>query len=128
MLYRPIVNMHRIEQTLHKLAEIRPSNFEELLILRGVGAETIRALTLIADIIYGEKPSSKDPVTHPFDPFIYSYAHGGKDGVPYPIKLNVMKETIEFLEEAIEEAKIDAKIKRKALERLYKMFNEKAKQ
>lgn len=128
LLYRPIVNMNRIEQTLHKLAEIKPSNFEELLILRGVGAETIRALTLIADIIYGEKPSSKDPVTHPFDPFIYSYAHGGKDGVPYPIKLNVMKETIEFLEEAIEEAKIDAKIKRKALERLYKMFNEKAKQ
>ncbi len=125
LLYRPITNINRIEQSLRILASIKPQNFEELLVLKGVGAETLRALTLIANIIYGEKPSSRDPVTHPLDPFIYSYAHGGKDGIPYPIKLDVMKETIKFLEEALEEAKIDVKTKRRALERLHKLFSEK---
>uniref|UniRef100_A0A7J3IA14 DUF763 domain-containing protein n=1 Tax=Ignisphaera aggregans TaxID=334771 RepID=A0A7J3IA14_9CREN len=123
LLYKPIININRIERALHVLSDIKPSSFEELLILKGVGAETMRALALIANLVYGEEPSSKDPVTHPLDPFIYSYAHGGKDGVPYPIKLSVMRETIAFLEEAIAEARIDIKIKRKALERLHKLFN-----
>lgn len=123
LLYKPIININRIERVLHVLSDIKPSSFEELLILKGVGAETMRALALIANLVYGEEPSSKDPVTHPLDPFIYSYAHGGKDGVPYPIKLSVMRETIAFLEEAIAEARIDIKIKRKALERLHKLFN-----
>lgn len=123
MLYRPIIDTNRVERALAILTSIKPSDFEELLVVKGVGAETLRALTLVADIIYGEKPSFKDPVTHTLDPFVYSFAHGGKDGIPYPVKLDVMKETIEFLEEALEEARVDIKIKRKALERLSKLFN-----
>lgn len=125
LLYRPIINMNRVERALSVIASIRPSDFEELLLLKSVGAEVVRALTLVACVIYGEKPSFKDPVTHPLDPFVYSFAHGGKDGVPYPIKFEVLIRTIEFLEQALEGARIDVKMKRRALEKLYKLFNEK---
>jgi hypothetical protein len=121
--YKPITNLNWIEKVLKRLSEIKPESFEELLLLKGVGPESIRALALVAAVIYNAKPSFKDPVTHPIDPFLYSYAHGGKDGVPYPIKVELMKRTIEFLEETLQESRIEEKIRRKALERLYKLFN-----
>uniref|UniRef100_A0A7J2U2S9 DUF763 domain-containing protein n=1 Tax=Ignisphaera aggregans TaxID=334771 RepID=A0A7J2U2S9_9CREN len=124
LFYKPITNLNRIEKILKKLSEVKPDTFEELLSIKGVGPETIRALALVAAVIYNAQPSFKDPVTHPIDPFLYSYAHGGKDGIPYPIKIQLMQKTIEFLEEALQEAKIEEKMKRKALERLYKFFNE----
>lgn len=123
-IYRPIVNMARIEHVLKKLNELKPHTFEELLLSKGVGPETIRALALVADVIYHSRPSFKDPVTHPLDPFIYSYAHGGKDGIPYPVKIDLMKQTINFLEDAIQESKLDINTKKRALERSYKMFRE----
>jgi hypothetical protein len=121
-VYRPVTDLNRIEAILRKIQEIGPETFEELLIIKGVGPETIRALTLVSAIIYGIPPSFKDPVTHPIDPFLFAYAHGGKDGVPYPVNIEVMKRTIEFLEEALREAKLEDKVRRKALERLHKMF------
>ncbi|MDK6029042.1 DUF763 domain-containing protein [Ignisphaera sp. 4213-co] len=124
LFYRPVTNIARIENVLKKLTEIKPQTFEELLLFKGLGPETLRALALVADVIYHSKPSFKDPVTHPLDPFIYSYAHGGKDGIPYPIKIELMKQTINFLEEAIQESKIDNNTKKKALERLYKLFKD----
>lgn len=123
-IYRPVLNIARIEHILKKLNELKPHTFEELLLLKGVGPETIRALALVADVIYHSRPSFKDPVTHPLNPFIYSYAHGGKDGVPYPVRIDLMKQTINFLEEAIQESKLDINTKRRALERLHKMFRE----
>lgn len=116
--------MNRIEKVLRKLSEVKPNTFEELLSTKGVGPETIRALALVAAVIYDSQPSFKDPVTHPIDPFLHSYAHGGKDGVPYPIKTQLMQKTIEFLEEALQEAKMEEKAKRRALERLHKLFSE----
>jgi len=124
IFYRPIIDLNRIEKVLRKLSEVKPNTFEELLSTKGVGPETIRALALVAAVIYDSQPSFKDPVTHPIDPFLYSYAHGGKDGVPYPIKTQLMQKTIEFLEEALQEAKIEEKAKRRALERLHKLFSE----
>jgi hypothetical protein len=69
----------------------------------GVGPETVRAIALVADLIYGVEPSLKDPTTHPLDPFLYAYAHGGKDGVPYRVKPREMDKTIEFFARVIEE-------------------------
>jgi len=111
---------------LRKLSKVKPNTFEELLSTKGVGPETIRALALVAAVIYDSQPSFKDPVTHPIDPFLYSHAHGGggEDGVPYPIKTQLMQKTIEFLEEALQEAKMEEKAKRRALERLHKLFSE----
>ncbi|HIP56779.1 MAG TPA: DUF763 domain-containing protein [Ignisphaera aggregans] len=116
--YKPIANMHLVEKTVKLLNSIKPKTFDELLLTPGVGPETLRALALVADLIYGYTPSFKDPVTHPLDPFIYAYAHGGKDGIPFPVDIRTMRKTIEFLEQALMKASLDAKLKRQALRRL----------
>ncbi|MEA3298562.1 MAG: DUF763 domain-containing protein, partial [Chloroflexota bacterium] len=64
----------------------------------GVGPATVRALALVSDLIYGEPASWRDPVK-------YSFAFGGKDGVPYPVDRQTMDETTEILQNALKEAK-----------------------
>jgi len=90
---------------------IQPSNFEELLSIRGIGPATIRGLALIAELIYGENPSWKDPVK-------YSFAFGGKDGVPYPVNRQSMDESIQILKETVQASKIGEKEKAHALQGL----------
>jgi len=116
--YKPVKPTRTLVRTLRKLYEITPSKLEDMLLVKGVGPSTIRALVLVSDLIYNEPPSWKDPVTHPYDPFIYAYAFGGKDGVPYPVNRKVMEETISILEEAINKAKIGETERLKALRRL----------
>jgi len=98
-------------KALQQVYEFKPKNYEELLGFRGVGAATVRGLALIAELIYGEKPSWKDPVK-------YSFAYGGKDGVPYPVDRKAMDESIQILRKAVEDAKLGDKEKLKALGRL----------
>lgn len=98
-------------KALQQIYEFKPRNYEELLSFRGVGAATVRGLALIAELIYGEKPSWKDPVK-------YSFAYGGKDGVPFPVDRKAMDESIQFLKMAVEESKLGKVEKMKALERL----------
>ncbi|MEM2971474.1 MAG: DUF763 domain-containing protein [Candidatus Bathyarchaeia archaeon] len=98
-------------KALQEAYEFQPRNYEELLGLKGVGPATVRGLALIADLIYGEKPSWKDPVK-------YSFAYGGKDGVPHPVNRKAMDESIQILKHAIQEAKIGDKEKLKSLNRL----------
>jgi len=98
-------------RTLQKVYEFQPSNYEELLEFRGVGPATVRGLALVADLIYGEKPSWKDPVK-------YSFAYGGKDGVPFPVDRKAMDESIQMLKAAINEAKIGNKERMHSLQRL----------
>ena len=50
-------------QKMKEIYDVHPTNYEELLALKGVGPNTVRALALISDLIYGEKPSWEDPVT-----------------------------------------------------------------
>jgi len=91
--------------------EFQPRNYEELLSIKGVGPATVRGLALIAELIYGEKPSWKDPVR-------YSFAYGGKDGVPYPVNRKAMDKSISILKQAIEQAKLGNKEKLQTLKRL----------
>jgi hypothetical protein len=98
-------------KVLEQVYEFQPRNYEELLGFKGVGPATVRGLALVAELIYGERPSWKDPVK-------YSFAYGGKDGVPYPVDRRAMDESILMLREAIEEAKVGNKEKIKCLERL----------
>jgi uncharacterized protein len=98
----------------HKMKEIyefQPSCYEELLGLRGVGPGAVRALALISDLIYGEKPSWKDPVK-------FTFAHGGKDGVPFPVDCEAMDESTMILRNGINQAKIGRKDRLKAIKRL----------
>ncbi len=90
--------------------------FEDFYLIRGVGPSTVRALSMLADVVFGAKPSFEDPV-------VYSYAHGGKDGFPYPVNRNVYDNSINVMENAIKKAKIGKKEELLALWRLSKVFN-----
>jgi hypothetical protein len=113
-MHRPLATDIRpkaLEKILNKTYERKPNNFEELLALRGVGPKTIRALALVSDLVYGTRLSFRDPAT-------YSFAHGGKDGYPYPVDREGYDKTIWVLKQAIAEAKIGRSEKLKALKRL----------
>jgi hypothetical protein len=97
--------------TLNRLYEFQPDNYEEVLAVKGVGPETVRGLALVAELIYGEKPSYQDPVK-------FSYAYGGKDGVPFPVDRKAMDESIGILKSAVQEAKIGEKEKLRSLQSL----------
>jgi len=83
-----------LEKILWKLCDERPENYEKLLATPGVGPKTIRALALVAEVIYGAKPSYEDPAR-------YSFAHGGKDATPYPVDRQTYDTTIEKLKKFI---------------------------
>ena len=104
-------------KALQEVYEFQPRNYEELLGFRGVGPATVRGLALIAELIYGEKPSWKDPVK-------YSFAYGGKDGVPHPVNRRAMDESIQILKQAIREAKLGDKEKIQSLQRLRQFIPE----
>jgi hypothetical protein len=98
-------------KALKAVYEFQPSNYEELLGFRGVGPATVRGLALVAELVYGEKPSWKDPVK-------YSFAYGGKDGVPYPVQRRAIDESIQMLRQAVQEARVGGKEKMRSLQRL----------
>ena len=98
-------------KVIKRAYEFQPKNYEQLLSVRGVGPATVRGLALIAELVYGASPSWKDPVK-------YSFAYGGKDGVPFPVDRKAMDESIQILENAVQNAKIGDKEKLRSLQRL----------
>ena len=93
---------------------------EQLISIPGVGPATVRALSLIGELIYGTRASWQDPIK-------YTFAHGGKDGVPYPVAQRVYDESIRCLSSAVEGAEIEREDRIHALKRLAehsaRMFN-----
>jgi len=100
-----------LKKIFEKLTYEQPENYEKILATEGVGPKTIRALSLVAEVIYGAKPSYEDPAR-------YSFAHGGKDATPYPVDRATYDKTIATLKEAIRRARFNAQEKDKALKRL----------
>ncbi len=98
-------------ETLSRIYDFQPSNYEELLSIKGVGPATVRGLALVAELMYGEEPSWEDPVK-------FSFAYGGKDGVPFPVERNAMDESIQILKKAVEESRIGEKEKLRSLQSL----------
>lgn len=98
-------------EALRQAYEFQPKNYEELLAINGIGPATVRALALISELIYGKSPSWRDPVK-------YSFAVGGKDGVPYPVDRKTMDKTIEVIKTGVEEAKVGREEKLRAIRRL----------
>ena len=96
---------------MREIYDFQPKNYEELLGIRGIGPKTVRALALISDLIYGDSPSWRDPVK-------FSFAVGGKDGVPFPVNRKIMDESIDIIKNGIKQAKIGDKEKINALKRL----------
>jgi len=100
------------------IKELEPKDFKELLKIKGIGKKGIRALSLISSLVYGKEIDWKDFVK-------YSYAHGGKDGTPYPVNKKVYLNSIMNLKEIIENSKIKEREKENALKRLNKFLQQK---
>jgi hypothetical protein len=98
-------------QKMKEVYDVHPKDYEELLALKGVGPNTVRGLALVSELIYGEKPSWDDPVR-------FTFAYGGKDGVPRFVDRKEMDESIEIIQNGIEQAKIGETEKLQALRQL----------
>lgn len=105
------IDPKRLYRILTKTYELQPHNFEELLAIEGVGPKTLRALSLVSELIYGVKASYKDPAR-------FSFSHGGKDGTPFPVDRKLYDKTIEVMRKAIHSASIGKKDKLEAIKRL----------
>jgi len=98
-------------KVLRNAYELQPESYEKLVSFAGMGPQKVRALALVSDLIFGTEPSWQDPAT-------YSFAHGGKDGYPYPVDRGTYDQTIEVLRDAIEGAEIGEKERYRAIRRL----------
>jgi hypothetical protein len=105
------VDTRYLSKILLKTYERAPENFETLLGIEGVGPKTLRALALASELIYGTPASTRDPAR-------FAFAHGGKDGIPFPVDRPTYDRTIDILSRAVDRAKIDRSERVKALKRL----------
>lgn len=104
-----------IHRVLLKTYERQPEDFATLLGMPGVGAKTLRALALVSELVYGTSLSWRDPAR-------FSFAHGGKDGHPYPVDRETYDATIVFLERALRASRVEGREKDAALRRLHRFF------
>jgi uncharacterized protein len=105
------VSLRRLHGNLAAAANRGPVDFVELLLTPGVGARTIRALALVAEVVHGSPYRFTDPGR-------FSLAHGGKDGHPFPVPLHVYDETIRILKSAVQKAKLGRDEELAAIKRL----------
>ncbi|PJJ84416.1 DUF763 domain-containing protein [Mucilaginibacter auburnensis] len=105
------VDLKRLGSVLWLAHEKQPKDFEELLLLQGLGPRTLQSLTLVSEVIHGTPSRFKDPAR-------FAFAHGGKDGHPFPVPVKVYDETIGVLQNAIHKAKLSNGEKNEAIKRL----------
>jgi hypothetical protein len=100
-----------LEKILVKTYERAPENYEALLGVEGVGPRTLRALSLASELLHGTPAAMRDPAR-------FAFAHGGKDGIPFPVDKLTYDKTIEILNKAVNRSAIDRSEKVKAFKRL----------
>lgn len=105
------VDPRYLSKILLRTYEQAPPDFERLLGIEGVGAKTLRALALLAELIYGTPASTRDPAR-------FAFAHGGKDGTPFPVDRETYDHSIAVLRDALERSKVERSEKIAALKRL----------
>lgn len=97
--------------SLKAAEELQPRTYEELVAIRGIGAKSLRALALISELVYGNELDWKDPAR-------FSFAHGGKDGIPYPVDKPVMDRSIQILNDAVHQARLGDRERLRAINSL----------
>lgn len=105
------VDLKRLGAMLWLTQEKQPADFEELLLLEGMGPRTLQSMALVSEVIYGTASRFSDPAR-------FSFAHGGKDGHPFPVPIKVYDETISVLTKAVQQAKIEQSDKLHAIQQL----------
>jgi hypothetical protein len=113
--WHPVVkekfDLKRLQKTVFFANDQNPQSFENLVALKNIGPRTIRALSLVSEIIYGAKPSYRDPAR-------YSFSVGGKDGTPYPVDRKTYDQTLAVMEKGIKKSPISLSEKERAFQRL----------
>ncbi|MBD9627991.1 DUF763 domain-containing protein [Ensifer sp. ENS06] len=105
------VNIRRLHGNLAAAAERGPKDFQELLLVPGVGPRTVNALAMVAEVVHGAPSRFSDPAR-------FSLAHGGKDRHPYPVPIKVYDETIRVMKSAVQKGKLGHQEELLALHRL----------
>ncbi len=105
------INPAHLRKVMLSTYEANPQSYEQLLAVPGVGPKSVRALALVAEVVYGSPASMRDPAR-------YSFAHGGKDGHPYPVNRAVYDQSVQWLHDAVAKARIGHSERLKALRRL----------
>lgn len=105
------VNMRRLHGNLAAAADRGPADFDELLLVPGVGARTVKALAMVAEVVHGAPCRFSDPAR-------FSIAHGGKDRHPFPVPLKVYDETIAVMKSAVQKGRLGREEELQALKRL----------
>ena len=105
------VNAERLGAVLALAHDRECHSFTDALLLDGVGPRTVQSLALVSEIIYGKPTRFNDPAR-------FSFAHGGKDGHPFPVPLKVYDEGISFMKRAVSKCRIDGEIRRESLRAL----------
>jgi hypothetical protein len=105
------IDLKRLGKTLAAVADRGPADFADLMLVPGVGARTLFALALVAEVVHGAPSRFADPAR-------FSLAHGGKDGHPYPVPLAVYDQTIAVLKRAVAHAKLGDGDRLAAMKRL----------
>ncbi|MCC8153344.1 MAG: DUF763 domain-containing protein [Tannerellaceae bacterium] len=111
------VNLKRLGAALILAHETDVTDMESLLLLQGVGPRTLQSLTLVSEVIHGTPSRFADPAR-------FSFAHGGKDGHPFPVPTKVYDETIDVMDKAIYQARLGEKDKSEALKNLSRISME----
>ncbi|MCQ2597551.1 MAG: DUF763 domain-containing protein [Treponema sp.] len=106
------VDLKRLGGVLATAYETQPKDFESLMLTPGLGPRTLQSLTLVSEVIYGTPSRFTDPAR-------FSFAHGGKDGHPFPVPLKVYDESIRVLQDSIEKSKLGYNEKSDCLRRLH---------
>jgi len=105
------VDLRRLGAVLWLAHDRQPSDFEELILLEGVGPRTLQSLALVSEVIHGTPSRFRDPAR-------FSFAHGGKDGHPFPVPVDTYDETIGILQTAVQKAKVGQSDKLDAIRKL----------
>lgn len=108
------VDLKRLGAALWLAHENQPMYFEDLLLLQGVGPRTIQSLALVSEVVHGTPSRFKDPAR-------FSFAHGGKDGHPFPVPTRTYDEVIETLQNAVRKAKLGDADKSVALKKIHEI-------
>jgi hypothetical protein len=108
------VDLKKLGTALWLAYEKEPKDFEDLLLLQGVGPRTVQSLALVSEVVHGTPSRFKDPAR-------FSFAHGGKDGHPFPVPTKTYDEVIATMKKAVQKAKIGQTDKVQALKKIHEI-------
>ena len=106
------IDLKRLGGVLATAYKNQPKDFESLMLTPGLGPRTLQSLALVSEVIYGTPSRFTDPAR-------FSFAHGGKDGHPFPVPLKIYDESIRILHDSIEKSKLGYKDKSDCIRRLH---------